>query len=183
MQAYCAGNAQAFDALYQRHRVPLYRYVRRQCRAEAADELFQEIWLRIVRSRASYQSTAKFTTYLYTIARRRLIDYYRSQRHPAPAPYDENDYEGDDDNNSSVCAAGPVYAQPENRVSDEQAVDRLIQEIERLPPEQRDAFLLQEEAGLSLAEIAATLEVGVETAKSRLRYAFDKLRKRLVEFA
>jgi RNA polymerase sigma-70 factor (ECF subfamily) len=179
MQAYCAGNAQAFDALYQRHRGPLYRYVCRQCQRASADEIFQDIWLKIVKARTGYHATAKFTTYLYTIARRRLIDHYRSQGNIDTAVYDESE----DEDTDTVSVAGPLQAQPENQAANAQVLDQLLEEIERLPQAQREAFLLQEEAGLSLVEIAATLDVGVETVKSRIRYAIDKLRKRLVEHA
>lgn len=181
MQAYCAGNAQAFDTLYQRHRGPLYRYVCRQCHRSSADEIFQDIWLKIVKARTTYQITAKFTTYLYTLARRRLIDHYRSQPHSIPVVYDETDNE--DEDVDTVSIAGPTQTQPENRAASAQALDHLLDAIKHLPQVQREAFLLQEEAGLSLTEIAALLDVGLETVKSRIRYAVDKLRKRLVEHA
>ncbi len=181
MQACCAGNAQAFDILYQRHRGPLYRYVCRHCHQSSADEVFQDIWIKIVKARTTYQITAKFTTYLYTLARRHLIDHYRSQRHSTAAVYDESDIE--DEDVDTVSIAGPTRIQPENRAASAQALDHLPEAIEHLPQVQREAFLLQEEAGLSLTEIAAMLDVGVETVKSRIRYAVDKLRKRLVEHA
>lgn len=177
MQAYCAGSAQAFDVLYQRHRGPLYRYVCRQCHRSSVDEIYQDIWLKIIKARSAYQATAKFTTYLYTIARRRLIDHYRSQHRHETAVYDESEDE------DAVSVAGPVQIEPEYSAASTQTLDHLLEEIERLPPAQREAFLLQEEAGMSLTEIAVTLDVGVETVKSRIRYAIDKLRKRLVDYA
>src|SRR5712691_7818817 len=79
MLAYAAGDAAAFDALYARHKGGVYRYLLRQCRqAGVADELFQDVWMNLIRSRASYTPTAKFTTWLYRIAHNRLIDHYRA---------------------------------------------------------------------------------------------------------
>ena len=78
MLAYRDGDAGAFDTLYRRHKGPVYRYMLRQCRdAGVADELFQDVWMNLIRARESYTVQAKFTTYIYTMAHNRLIDHYR----------------------------------------------------------------------------------------------------------
>src|SRR6266571_1446748 len=82
MLAYAAGDAAAFDALYLRHKGGVYRYLARQCRQSGiADELFQDVWMNLIRARASYAPTAKFTTWLYRLAHNRLIDHYRASAH------------------------------------------------------------------------------------------------------
>lgn len=173
MRHYCAGDASAFDTLYLRHKGPLYRYLRRQLSARYADELFQDIWLTIVKARDTYRATAKFTTFLYTIAHRRLIDHYRRNSKVTLASYDEN-AEADDD-----CAE-PLPSreseQLEHAADRQRQVARLFELIEALPAAQREAFLLQEEGGLSVEQIAVATGVNAETAKSRLRYAVNKLR-------
>src|SRR5258706_8729822 len=79
MMAYAAGDAAAFDALYQRHKGGVYRYLVRHCgNAGTADELFQDVWMNVIRVRATYEPTAKFTTWLYRIAHNRLIDHWRA---------------------------------------------------------------------------------------------------------
>jgi RNA polymerase sigma-70 factor (ECF subfamily) len=79
MLAYAAGDAAAFDALYLRHKGGVYRYLVRQCGSTAtADELFQDVWMKVIRARTSYAATAKFTTWLYRIAGNRLIDHWRA---------------------------------------------------------------------------------------------------------
>ena len=79
MLAYAAGAANAFDTLYARHKGPVYRYMLRHCgNAGVADELFQDVWMSVVRVRATYAPTAKFTTWLYTLARHRLVDHWRA---------------------------------------------------------------------------------------------------------
>src|SRR5258705_7391784 len=78
MAAYRDGNAAAFDALYERHRGPLFRYVLRGVKLRAvAEELYQEIWIRVIEARRRYSPTARFTTWLYTIAHNRLVDHWR----------------------------------------------------------------------------------------------------------
>lgn len=180
MRRYRGGDAVAFDTLYYRHRGPLFRYLRRQISQAHAEELFQDIWLKIVNARHTYQPSAKFTTFLYTVAHRRLIDHYRRNSKHLVLSYDENAEREED------CAdpvAAPVAAresdQPEQAADRARQVERLFALIEDLPAPQREAFLLQEESGLSVEEIAAATDVALETAKSRLRYALQKLRRGL----
>ena len=79
MLAYAAGDAAAFDQIHARHKGGVYRYLLRHCgRAASADELFQDVWMSVVRARATYAPTAKFTTWLYRIARNRLVDHWRT---------------------------------------------------------------------------------------------------------
>lgn len=165
MRRYAAGDAGAFDALYARHRGPLYRYMLRGCGdAEVAGELFQDVWARLIRGRARYRVKARFTTYLFRIAHNRLVDHYRSVR-PTDALAAET--------------AAPAADQPEMRAAGNETAARLLAAIHSLPLDQREAILLKEERGLSLAEIAQVTNVGRETVKSRLRYALAKLREAL----
>jgi RNA polymerase sigma-70 factor (ECF subfamily) len=177
MLAYAAGDAAAFDALYARHKGGVYRYLLRQCRHGAAvDELFQDVWMNLIRARASYAPTAKFATYLYRVAHNRLIDHYRASGQVSLVSADDEAYE-------DVVAALPANRglEPEMRVENRQLGERLKGAVASLPPLQRDAFLLQQEAGLSLDEIAELTGAGVETVKSRLRYAVGKLRHDLAD--
>ena len=77
MMSYGAGDADAFEILYQRYKTPLYRFVLRQCGQQTVDELFQDIWLKVIKSRFHYQVQASFKTWLYHLARNRIIDQYR----------------------------------------------------------------------------------------------------------
>jgi|SRR5579862_6592049 len=175
MLAYAAGDAAAFDILYARHKGGVYRYLLRQCRHSGiTDELFQDVWTNLIRARATYVASAKFSTYVYKLAHNRLIDYYRANGHITMVSADDDEHA---DAVEAVAADSAV--QPEWRAQNRQLADRLRTAVEALPPAQRDAFLLQHEAGLSLAEIAELTGVGVETIKSRLRYAANKLRSDL----
>ncbi len=178
MQAYAAGRAAAFDALYARHKSAVYRYLLRHCgNAGAADELFQDVWMKAIRARASYVPTAKFTTWLYTLAHHRLVDHWRASGRARFASIDDETDVGTRD--ALEALPGPRRHEPEARLDSQRLGERLRAALAALPLVQRDAFLLQHEGGFSLAEIAELTEVGVETVKSRLRYAIGKLRGEL----
>jgi RNA polymerase sigma-70 factor (ECF subfamily) len=172
MLAYRNGDAAAFEALYARHRGGLFRYLLHQCgRREQADEMFQEIWMSVIRARSGYEVTAKFTTWLYRIAHNRLIDGFRRRGRLAEFEVDPDDNEDDPPD----CPA-PVNAQPERLLERAQLAGRLLAAIETLPGPQREAFLLATEGGLTVEEIGNATGTGFETAKSRLRYAYSRLR-------
>jgi RNA polymerase sigma-70 factor (ECF subfamily) len=176
MLSYAAGHAAAFDALYARHKGGVYRYLLRHCgNAGIADELFQDVWMNAIRSRERYTPTAKFTTWLYTLARHRLVDYWRATGRVRFTSIDGSD----EDTRAVVEGLQECGHDPEAQLSARQLRERLHAALAALPAVQRDAFLLQQEGGLSLAEIAELVGVGPETVKSRLRYAIGKLRAEL----
>ncbi len=149
----------------------MYRYFLRQCgNAATSEELFQDVWLGLVRARAKYQPTAKFTTYLYTLAHNRVIDFYRQQSRALPKSYSEDALDPLD------ALEARVQDQPERRAEILEDAERLLQLVAELPEAQREAFVMRQEAGMSIEQIAAATAVNHETAKSRLRYALAKLR-------
>jgi RNA polymerase sigma-70 factor (ECF subfamily) len=179
MLAYAAGDAAAFDAIYARHKGGVYRYLLRQCRdAGIAEQLFQDVWMNLIRVRTTYQPSAKFTTWLYTLAHNRLIDHHRASGRVTLVSTD-------DENHADVVAPLPASrrSEPESRASNRELGDRLKDAVAALPAAQRDAFLLQQEGGLTLEEIATLTGVGAETVKSRLRYATNKLRAELADLS
>ncbi len=173
MCAYRDGEAASFDALYERHAHSLYRFVLRNANDEHhAGELFQDIWMRVINARSRYEPNASFRTWLFTIAHNRLADYYRLQaRRNARIEAAGADYE-------QLAAADPL---PSEALSNSRLHAVLLREISALPQTQREAFLLKEEGGLSLEQIATVVGASRETIKSRLRYAVAKLRAALRE--
>ena len=176
MLAYAGGDAGAFDRLYARHSGGTYRYFLRSLRNEAlAQELLQDLWMNLIRARATYVVEARFATWLYRMAHNRLIDHYRRSSVVQLVAL-----ETDDDAPDETHADGAPG--PDAIAASRQAAQHLLQQVEALPGAQREAFLLQEEGGLSLAEIAAATGTGVETVKSRLRYAMTRLRQAMRDF-
>lgn len=180
MLAYGDGSVEAFEILYGRWRRPVYRFLVRQCAsAGIADELYQDVWLRVVNARRRYTVAARFSTWLFRIAHNRLIDHWRAEsRKPvAEMPVADDCETGPLDN-----VAAPDELQPERLMERKDLAALVAGAVDSLPGAQREAFLLHEEGGLTIDEIAALTGVGRETAKSRLRYAMIRLRAQLTEY-
>jgi RNA polymerase sigma factor (sigma-70 family) len=183
MRAYAQGDARAFERLYARHAAGLYRFVRRVlgCTAAAScDEVFQDTWLRVVRARERWSPQgATFRTWLFTLAHHRAIDVLRrSGREVSIDSGGEHGEPWQPDGDDSAWRDWPAAptANAEDTAFWRAAGAKLLDCLDSLPAPQRSAFLLHHEDGLSLDELARALEVGFETAKSRLRYAMSKLR-------
>jgi len=170
MLRYRDGDLAAFEVLYRRHNDAVFRYLLRLCRHRAtAEDVFQDVWGKIVKARDSYRPTAKFSTFLYRVAHNCFIDHIRrNKRHTQTATMEPD--------------SQPDQADlPEVEAERSLARRRLEAALQELPEEQRDVFLLSEEAGLSLDQIAFVTDSNRETAKSRLRYAVNKLRAAIDE--
>jgi RNA polymerase sigma-70 factor (ECF subfamily) len=170
MLRYKDGDTGAFETLYRRHNDALYRYLLRLCRHRAtAEDVFQDVWSKIIKARDSYRPTAKFTTFMYRVAHNCFIDHIRrNKRHSK---------------NDELVAEqhADTSEQPDTIAERSLARERLVLALDELPEEQRDAFLLHEEAGLNIDQIASVTGSNRETAKSRLRYAINKLRVAIEE--
>ncbi|HCU54440.1 MAG TPA: RNA polymerase sigma factor [Gammaproteobacteria bacterium] len=178
MQRYRDGDAQAFEVLYRRHKGPMYRYLLRQCSSAAlAEELFQDVWMNLIKARERYEPRARFSAWLYTLAHNRLVDHYRRQAAGMPISYDDDP----DDAPLIERVADSEVHQPDNELDRRRQAQQLLALLTQLPEAQREAFLLRQESGLSLDEIATVTGVSMETAKSRLRYALAKLRQGMKE--
>jgi len=173
MLAYQDGDINSFNELYRRHKTPLYRFMISSCNSESnAAELFQDVWARVVNGRHGYTSTAPFAAWLYRIARNRIIDSYRTAKvSPLSASM-----QLDEDTHVTHLQA-PL--QPDELAELAKRGDVLSDALAALPENQREVVLLRHIAGFSLQEIADIVGENLETVKSRLRYAFTKLRKQL----
>lgn len=176
---YACGDAGAFELLYRRHEMRTWRYLERNVGNRAtADELMQEVWFAVAKDAARYEPTARFTTWLFTIAHNRMIDSIRASRPQLSLETLGYEAEAVVRELTTDPSVGPLAAAV--------ACDRataLIRAVEQLPNEQREVFLLKVEADLSIEEIAAITNSSFETTKSRLRYAKAKLRELLNEYA
>jgi RNA polymerase sigma-70 factor (ECF subfamily) len=179
MRAYRDGDARAFEALYARHKGGTYRYFLRHASGDSAtaDELHQDLWLRLIGARDRYEPTAKFSTWLYTLARHRLIDHWRTRSGLTLASLEDEAIVAQAE--ESVGATREVDDEPLHASMNAESRRRLVAALTDVPPLQRDAFLLHVEGGLSLDDIATLTATTRETVKSRLRYAYRKLRAAL----
>ncbi|MEX1167590.1 MAG: RNA polymerase sigma factor [Hydrogenophaga sp.] len=179
MRAYALGDARAFETLYDRHALPVWRFVQRSAQDPAlADELVQDVWFSVVRQAAKFEPRARFRTWLFTIAHHRLVDHWRSHRN-----HTSLDAETEDGATLADMLAAESGFGPDRLLDSREQAQALLDALAALPAAQREAFLLQAEGGFSLAEIAATTGVTTETAKSRLRYARARLRETLEAYA
>ncbi len=177
MLAYAQGDAAAFDELYARHEGALYRFVRRLLgapMAAQADEVFQDTWLRIVAARASFAPQgAAWRTWAFTIAHNVAMDRLRTSGR-------EMGLEARDDGSDPLewiaASLDMTHPSSEDTAFWRAAGRQLLQCLDELPEAQRAAFLLHHEDGASVEDLAQRLGLQFETAKSRLRYALQKLR-------
>lgn len=173
MLAYAGGDMAAFETLYQKHKGSLYRYFIRQIPDRTlAEDLYQELWNRIIKASASYKVTAKWTTWVYTMAHNLVIDHVRALKPVDPL-------EDDDDVEGQTGSLG--NNDPETLQANEQLADQLKRCIQKLPQAQQEVFLLNEETGMSLKAISEVVSISLEAAKSRLRYARSQLQTCLSE--
>ena len=176
------GEAAAFEFLYRRHESRVFRFLRRNVRYEAAaNDLMQEVWFVVVRGAATYQPTAKFTTWLFTIAHNRTVDMIRANHRLQSL--DAGDDADPGASSPLERLADSPKLEPPAQVQTQDEAAALLSAVAQLPAEQRSAFLLQAEGELSVEEIADATGSSFETVKSRLRYARAKLRQLLWEYA
>lgn len=175
MLCYRDGDLLAFKELYRRHSGGLFRFIAwRSPRSEWVDEIVQDCWAGLHAARARYQPQAGFRTYLYQIARNRLIDLLRQKQMLLAGELGQ-----DEDGEATfehLADAARANSSPETELEKKQQIDSLHAAIRALPAEQKEALVLQQFNGMSLEEIAEISAVPVETVKSRLRYAMQKLR-------
>jgi RNA polymerase sigma-70 factor, ECF subfamily len=185
MEAYQQGDTRAFDRLLKKHRRPVFNFLRRQVGNEAmAEDLMQEVFLRIIKGAPSYKRQAKFTTWLYTIARNLCVDHTRRAKHRKVSSLDQPVRSSSDDKGQStlgelVADSGP---QVDRQVIGHQLQGRLQEAIATLNEEQREVFLMREYLNLPFKEIADVVGCPENTVKSRMRYALDHLRQQLEEY-
>ena len=171
MLRYQQGDQAAFEALYRRYKDVLYRYfVKHSSDSHQSEELYQEVWIKLIKSTARYQPKAKFKTYLFTIAHNTLIDFYRKIKPTQEIEFVDTEMTEELTNNSTSLAL------PENEFTLRQKSNQFMQALQELPTNQKEAVILHFEQELSVEEIAEITQVKIETAKNRLRYAKNKLK-------
>jgi RNA polymerase sigma-70 factor (ECF subfamily) len=185
MMRYQRGDLRAFAELVTRHKTPLYNFALRQVGASgAAEDLVQEVFVRIIESAGTFKHEAKFTTWAYTIARNLCVDHHRKASYRRHASLDERDSR----EHGEGASLGDQVADLHPRASTERSAiaseiqRKVVTALDALPGEQREVFLLRQVANLPFQEIAVITGTPENTVKSRMRYALERLQEALTEF-
>ena len=182
MVQYQRGEVRAFEILLQRHRRPVYNFILRFVGdKETAEDLLQEAFLRVIKGADAYKRQAKFTTWLYTIARNLCVDQSRRRKHRKHASLDAPMSSSED--SSTLLDVLPSSEMASDRKSVNKELHATMQRaIAALSEEQREVFLMREFLDLPFKQIADVVGVPENTVKSRMRYALEKLRLELDEY-
>src|SRR5229473_4777836 len=182
MLAFAGGDALAFEILVRRHRAPVFNFILRFTGDRSrAEDVLQETWLRVVTGAREYKATARFTTWLYTVARNLCVDRSRKDKRRVTEPLDapRSGRGADRDTPALADSLADPGASPDLAAHHARLRPLLEQALLSLPEEQREVFLLREYSGQSFREIAEVTGVSENTAKSRMRYALEALRRQL----
>jgi RNA polymerase sigma-70 factor (ECF subfamily) len=183
MRAYRAGDARAFEMLLSRHERPVWRFLRRSVGDPTlAEDLLQEVFLRVVKARDEWKGEAKFSTWLYTIARNLCVDQARRAVHRDAASLDAPTHRAEDRPETLHDRLASGRRDAEGLTSDSELRARMDAAIAALPVEQREVFLMREAMDMPFAEIAGVVGAPEPTVKSRMRYALERLRVALEDF-
>jgi RNA polymerase sigma-70 factor (ECF subfamily) len=184
MMRFQGGDRAAFAGLVRRHKTPIFNFILRQVRsAQVAEDLVQDVFVKIVHNATEFKHEARFTTWAYTIARNICIDHLRKmalRRHPSLDQSSQDDGEGPT-LGERMPDRSPGAATERAAIGSELGV-RITGAVEKLPAEQREVFLLREVGNIPFKDIAEMIGVPENTVKSRMRYALERLQEALSEY-
>jgi len=173
LAAYRAGDSRAFEILLGRYRGPLFNFLLRSARDRGrAEELYQDVWMKVIERGDDFRGDAKFSTWLYTIARNLSIDHQRKMKFRGHASLDATQPRTGQSIGERLGDPGPST---ERLAIGGWIRARIGEAVEELPQEQREVFLLRQLQGLGFKEIAEVVGVSSNTVKSRMRYALERL--------
>lgn len=182
MLRYRHGEVRAFEVLLTRHRRPIYNFILRFVLDRAqAEDLLQETFLRVIKGSESYERQAKFTTWLYTIARNLCVDASRRAKHRRADSLDAP-LDAEDGSATLLDRVADQKGTVDRQVIGKQLGERIQCAVDKLVEEQREVFVLREVMDLPFKEIAVIVGCPENTVKSRMRYALEKLREALEEY-
>lgn len=184
MMRFQDGKRSAFAELVRRHKVPIFNFILRQVRGKTtAEDLTQDVFVRVVQNAATFKHEARFTTWAYSIARNLCIDHLRKmslRRHPSLDQAAGKDKDGPT-LGDRIADSHPSTA-ADRQVMSADIGERIVAAVDKLPPEQREVFLLRQLGKVPFKEIASMTGVPENTVKSRMRYALERLQDALSEY-
>ena len=179
LSEYREGDVGAFEVLLGRYRIPLFNVVLRSVRDRGrAEEIYQDVWMRVVERAEDFRGDAKFSTWLYAIARNQCIDHQRKMKFRSHASLDSTRAPDGASLGDRLADRAPST---ERLAAARRMQERIAIAVQELPEEQREVFLLRQLQGMAFAEVAEVVGVSVPTAKSRMRYALERLKRALAD--
>jgi RNA polymerase sigma-70 factor (ECF subfamily) len=176
-----AGDQSAFDYLVQKYRRPLVSFMYRMARnTAAAEDLAQEVFLRVYRSRQTYEASAKFTTWLYRIATNLAVNHARDTRHERPEVTVSLDEPDEETGTTLDVADGTITA--EEALLRRERMLAIRSKVEALPERQKLAVIMHKYQQMDYKQIADVLKLSESATKSLLFRAYQTLREQLKEF-
>jgi RNA polymerase sigma-70 factor (ECF subfamily) len=176
-----AGDQSAFDYLVQKYRRPLVSFMYRMARnSAAAEDLAQEVFLRVYRSRQTYEASAKFTTWMYRIATNLAVNHARDTRHERPEVTVSLD-EPDEETGTTLDVADSTITAEETLLRRERML-AIRSKVESLPERQKLAVIMHKYQQMDYKQIADVLKLSESATKSLLFRAYETLREQLKEF-
>lgn len=183
MMSFREGDARSFEEIVARHKRGLFNFLLRSVQNRSrAEEMLQEVFLRVVRSKERYERTAKLTTWLYTIARNLCVDESRRARFRKTVSLDAPRRGAEEESPAMIETVAADQVPTDDEAAAPQLRARIAKAVEQLPEDQREVFLMRQMSGLSFKEIGDIVGAPENTVKSRMRYALEKLRQELADF-
>lgn len=180
MIRYAQGGEAEFEVLLSRFRRPLFGFLCRMLgRTDKAEDVFQEVFYEVIRGRRQYRPDAKFSAWIYRIARNRAVDRLRRDSFREMTSLDELVDQDNENGRTRLTRMEAQAPNPEELMQCLELETAVEKALASLPVEQREVFWLKEKSNLTLAEVAAVTGVSLNTVKSRLRYALEKIRTEL----
>lgn len=178
------GDVAAFQVLVERYRTPVYNFLLRSLRdPQKAEDLLQDVFVRVIERAEKFRHEAKFSTWLYTIARNKCVDHFRRQKHRRHPSLDGPTRGGDEGARAlKESVADTTVLDSERGAGSALLKARIATAVERLPAEQQEVFLMRQLQGMRFQDIADVVGVPLNTVKSRMRYALERLQADLVDY-
>ena len=183
MGKFKTGEVKYFDLLLSRHSKGVYRFIYRMVGGSKSDaeDILQEVFMKVAENRMNYSVNKKFTAWLYRIARNHTIDFIRKESYRMHSSLDKNIKNSEGSNITYLELVESPDKTQEEKIISGRIKEQLFEKLKALKDEYREVFILREIDGLKFDEIAEITDSNVNTVKSRHRYAFKELRKKLMD--
>ena len=168
------GSEEALEQLYYRYRRPLYAYLNRMLNNDSmtADDMFQELWIKVINKIGSYQESGRFSAWLFRIARNQVLEHFRREKSRSKLGMTTEDGE--------LPESAGIAHDPSSMVGAQELAERLEQVLSELPPEQREVFIMRQN-DLSFKQIAQLQKCPINTALGRMHNCLKFLRHKLCQ--